>query len=342
MMKIAIDGMGGDHAPQVICKGVNRALQEYDDIEILLFGDEAQLTPLVDPNERLTIIHSEEVIEGDDEPVRAIRRKTKSSMVMAARSVRQKEADVLLSAGNTGALLASGLLIVGRIKNIDRPGLMPIIPTASTERPQLLLMDAGANADCKAINLHQFGILANLYAKRVLNIPQPKVGLINNGTEASKGSELSKAAYELLNQEESIHFVGNIESSQLLTGEVDIAITDGFTGNAILKSLEGTGKVIFSQIKQQLLHSGVKAKLGGLLIKDALLNLKDQFDDSKAGGAILLGVKGAVIKAHGSSNEEAIFNAIRQARIVHQSHVIDEFIEYFEQSDTITKQKEDK
>lgn len=337
MIKIAIDGMGGDDAPQVICHGVNRALKEFNDIEVLLFGDKDQITPLVEPNDRLTIIHSEEVIEGDDEPVRAIRRKPKSSMVMAARAIRQKEADVLLSAGNTGALLASGLLLVGRIKHIDRPGLMPILPTASTERPQLLLMDAGANADCKAINLHQFAILANLYAKRVLNISQPKVGLVNNGAEASKGNELSKEAYKLLNQEERIDFVGNVESNELLTGRVDIAITDGFTGNAILKTLEGTGKVIFSQMKHQLLNSGVKAKLGGLLIKDALLNLRDQFDDSKAGGAILLGVKGAVIKAHGSSNEEAIFNAIRQARTVHQSQVIEEFTQYFEESTPINE-----
>ena len=191
-------------------------------------------------------------------------------------------------------------------------------------------MDAGANADSKPINLLQHAILASYYAREVLEIKSPRVGLINNGTEAGKGNDLSKAAYELLSQEESINFIGNIEAKELLNGSVDVAVTDGFTGNAILKTLEGTSKSVFKAIKGALTSGGMKTKLGALMIKDALADLKDNFDDTKAGGAVMLGVKGAVIKAHGSSNEEAIFNAIRQARKVTNSGVINQTISFFE------------
>ncbi|MBD3949691.1 phosphate acyltransferase PlsX [Tuanshanicoccus lijuaniae] len=329
MFRIAVDAMGGDNAPKAIVEGVNQAVKQFPDIEIVLVGDEAQITPLLETNERITIVHTSEKVESDDEPVSAVRRKKQSSMVMAAQMVKDNEADVLLSAGNTGALLASGLLVIGRIKGVDRPGLMPILPTMNEESPQLILMDAGANADCKPKNLHQFAILANFYAKSVLGITTPRVGLINNGTEASKGNELTKASYELLRDEAAIHFIGNVEAKELLRGVCDIAVTDGFTGNAILKSLEGTSKTLFSAIKHKLLTSGVKGKLGALLIKDALLSLREQYDDSKQGGAILLGVKAPVIKAHGSSNDEAIFHAIRQARLVLEAKVVNQMEEYF-------------
>lgn len=330
MIKLAVDAMGGDFAPEATVRGVNQAIQQFPDIEVILFGDETKIQAYLEPNERVSIIHTDEKIDSDDEPVKAIRRKKNASMVLAAQAVKEGQADALLSAGNTGALLASGLLIVGRMKNIDRPGLMPIIPTVSKETPQLILMDAGANADCKPLNLHQFAILANYYAKRVLNIEQPRVALVNNGTEETKGSELSKAAFELLKADATLNFTGNVEAKTLLNGDIDIAVTDGFTGNAILKTLEGTTKNLFKVIKDKLLNSGMKAKLGALLIKEALSGLKDDFDDTKAGGAVLLGVKAPVIKAHGSANEEAILNAIRQARTVVQSGVIVEIRDFFE------------
>ncbi|MBK0348144.1 phosphate acyltransferase PlsX [Aerococcaceae bacterium zg-ZJ1578] len=329
MFKIAVDAMGGDHAPKSIVEGVNMAVKQFSNIEIVLVGDESKITPYLESNERITIVHTTEKVESDDEPVSAVRRKKQSSMVLAAQMVKDNEADVLLSAGNTGALLASGLLVIGRIKGVDRPGLMPILPTMNEKAPQFILMDAGANADCKPKNLHQFAILANFYAKAVLGVSQPRVGLINNGTEASKGNELAKASYALLNEEPSIHFIGNVEAKELLQGVCDIAVTDGFTGNAILKSLEGTAKTLFSAIKHKLLFSGIKGKLGALLIKDALLSLRDQYDDSKQGGAILLGVNAPVIKAHGSSNEEAIFHAIRQAKNIMEAKVVDQLVEYF-------------
>lgn len=330
MVTIAIDAMGGDNAPAAVVNGVNLAIHAFEDIQVKLFGDEAQIREHLKVQERVEVIHTTEIIEAEDEPVIAVRRKKDSSMVRAARAVKEGEADVLLSAGSTGALLASGLLVVGRIKNIDRPGLMPVIPTISKEHPQFILMDAGANADSKPINLLQHAILASYYAREVLEIKSPRVGLINNGTEAGKGNDLSKAAYELLSQEESINFIGNIEAKELLNGSVDVAVTDGFTGNAILKTLEGTSKSVFKAIKGALTSGGIKTKLGALMIKDALADLKDNFDDTKAGGAVMLGVKGAVIKAHGSSNEEAIFNAIRQARKVTNSGVINQTISFFE------------
>lgn len=330
MVIIAIDAMGGDNAPAAVVNGVNLAIHAFDDIQVKLFGDEAQIREHLKVQERVEVIHTTEIIEAEDEPVIAVRRKKDSSMVRGARSVKEGEADVLLSAGSTGALLASGLLVVGRIKNIDRPGLMPVIPTISKEHPQFILMDAGANADSKPINLLQHAILASYYAREVLEVKSPRVGLINNGTEAGKGNDLSKAAYELLSQEEAINFIGNIEAKELLNGSVDVAVTDGFTGNAILKTLEGTSKSVFKAIKGALTSGGMKTKLGALMIKDAFADLKDNFDDTKAGGAVMLGVKGAVIKAHGSSNEEAIFNAIRQARKVINSGVINQTISFFE------------
>lgn len=328
-MKLAIDAMGGDYAPKVVVQGVNQAIATYPDIEVMLFGDQAQIEQYLVPSPRITIIHTTEKIEGDDEPVLSVRRKKQASMVLAAQAVKNGEADALISAGNTGALLVSGLLIVGRIRHIDRPGLMPIIPTGHTEHPLLFLMDSGANAECKPINLMQFAVLANFYARRVHGMEQPLVGLLNNGTEETKGNELTKAAYKLL-QESDLNFVGNLEAKSLLSGMADIVITDGFTGNAVLKTLEGSSKALFSLIKEALLNDGLKAKIGGLLIKDTLLKLKDQFDDSKQGGAILLGVKAPVIKAHGSANEEAIFNAIRQAKKCVDVKIIEEITHYFE------------
>lgn len=330
MVTIAVDAMGGDNAPKAIVEGVNLAIKVFDDIEIILYGNQEEIEKYLVKDDRVKIVHTTEIVTGEDEPVRAIRRKKDASMVVAAREVKEGKADVLLSAGNTGGLLTAGLLVIGRIKNIDRPGLMPLIPTMSKESPQLILMDAGANADSKAINLEQFAVMANFYAKNVLAIDNPRIGLINNGTEEGKGNTLSKEAYDLLSEVDSINFVGNVEAKSLLLGEVDIAITDGFTGNAILKTLEGTVKAVVGLLKDTLMNSGLKTKIGGALIKGALKETLSSFDDTKQGGAVLLGVKAPVIKAHGSANEEAIFNAIRQAKKVVEVNVVQDTIKFFE------------
>lgn len=332
MVKIALDVMGGDFAPQAPLQAVKMVLNNMQDVELILFGDEEVIQKQLETDElrRVTIVHATQKVTGDDEPVKVIRKKKQSSMVLAATAVKNGEADVLLSAGNTGALLASGLLVIGRMKGIDRPGLMPILPTANKAHPHLILMDAGANADCKPPQLLQFAILANFYAQHVLNIEKPRIGLINNGTEETKGNELAKETFTLLSNQSDIHFVGNVETKTLLDGEVDIAVTDGFTGNAVLKTLEGTSKTLFNLIKDALLNSGLKAKIGALLIKDALRDLKENFDDTKQGGAILLGVKAPVIKAHGSSNALAIYNAVKQAQKVHDANIISKAANYFE------------
>lgn len=329
MIKIAIDAMGGDNAPEAIVSGVNMALKTYEDIEVLLFGDQDQVEQYLKVNDRVKVFHTTEVVTGDDDPVRAVRRKKDSSMIRAAQAVKDGEADVLLSAGNTGALLTAGLLVVGRIKGVERPGLMPVIPTINPDSPHFILMDAGANADTKPNYLLQYAVLANYYAQNVLDIPKPRIGLINNGTEAGKGDELRKEAFDLLKGEETLHFIGNIETKDLLNGIVDIAITDGFTGNAVLKTLEGAAKNIFKLLKETLTESGLKTKIGALLVKDALGDLALNFDDTKQGGAVLLGVQKAVIKAHGSSNDAAIFNAIRQARKVVESQAIEKIKNYY-------------
>ncbi|PKY90406.1 phosphate acyltransferase PlsX [Falseniella ignava] len=329
MITIAIDAMGGDHAPQVPIQAVNQAIDKYPQVQFKVYGDQTKITPLIRTDQRIEVIHCDGIIDNEDDPVRAVRTKKESSMVKAARAVKDGEADVLLSAGSTGALLTAGLLIVGRIPGIDRPGLMPVIPTISSEHPHLILMDAGANADTKPINIQQFAVMANVYARRVLNIERPRVGLINNGTEASKGSQLSKEAYTLLSELDSIHFVGNIEAKNLLSGEIDIAVTDGFTGNAILKTLEGTVKSLVSLLKSTFKSGNLSTKIGAFLIKNPLKNTLENLDDSKQGGAVLLGVKAPVIKAHGSADEEAYINAIRQSIHVIESQAVVQITNYF-------------
>ena len=330
MITIAIDAMGGDNAPKAIVDGANLAIKTFNDIQINLYGDSESIEQYLVKDDRIKVIHTTEIVTGEDEPVRAIRRKKDSSMVVAARDVKDGKADALLSAGNTGALLTAGLLVVGRIKNIDRPGLMPIIPTVSKESPQVILMDAGANAEVKPVNLEQFTVLANFYAKNVLNVENPRIGLLNNGTEEGKGNSITKEAFDLMKQLDNINFIGNVEAKSILTGEVDIVITDGFTGNAVLKTLEGTVKSVVGLLLDTLKNSGLKTKIGAGLIKDSLKETFNNLDDTKQGGAVLLGVKSPVIKAHGSSNDEAIFNAIRQARTVVSAGVVQDAVNYFE------------
>lgn len=333
MINIAIDAMGGDKAPEIIVEAACQAVKDFSDLEIQLFGHPAQVDSLIDqygPNERLHLVETSEEITMEDEPVKAIRRKKDASMVVAAKAVKEGQADAIISCGNTGALLAAGLLLIGRIKGVDRPGLMPIIPTIHPDHSPFILMDSGANADCKPENLLQFAILANTYAKYILDIDQPRVGLINNGTEAGKGNSLTKAAYELLQEESSIHFVGNIEAKTLLNGEVDVAVTDGFTGNAILKTIEGTASSILSQMKHIMTHSGPLPKLGAGLLKNSLNKGMAHLDPSNTGGAVLLGCKAPVIKAHGSSDSLAVYNAIAQAYQIVESETIAKMVDLFE------------
>ncbi|MGT2712215.1 phosphate acyltransferase PlsX [Streptococcus oriscaviae] len=327
MKRIAVDAMGGDHAPQAIVEGVNRALAEFPDVEIQLYGDQAKIQQYLTATDRVSIIHTDEKINSDDEPVKAIRRKKTASMVLATQAVKDGNADAILSAGNTGALLAAGVFVVGRIKNIDRPGLMSTLPTM--DGSGFDMMDLGANAENTAHHLYQYAILGSFYAEHVRGIKRPRVGLLNNGTEETKGTPVHQEAFALLNQEPSIHFIGNVEARELLNGVADVVVTDGFTGNAVLKTIEGTAKSIVGQLTGAIKNGGLQAKMGGLLIKSTLKTALGTMDYKKAGGAVLLGLKAPVIKAHGSSDATAIYYTIKQVRTMLQSDVVQKSVEKF-------------
>lgn len=321
-MKLAIDAMGGDYAPKAIIEAVNESARTHPTVTFTLFGDQTQIEAFLTPNSNIEIVHTMDKIASDAEPVKAVRRQKNASMVLAAQSVKDGESDAFISAGNSGALLASGLLIVGRLKGIDRPALMPIIPAFSKDHQHFILADAGANADCKPKNLLQFAILGHCYAKQYLKIANPRIGLINNGAEASKGNELSKEAFALLKEEKELNFIGNVEARYLLNGVCDVAVTDGFTGNAILKTTEGTALTLFKELKQAVLTSGIRGKLGGLLLKPALKQLDSSLDYQKGGGALLLGLKAPVIKTHGSAQSETVIATLEQAISIIDSHIV--------------------
>ena len=330
-MKIAIDAMGGDDAPKVVVQGVERAAKSFPDTTMVMYGDKNKIEQyLTETLNNIEIVHTDKKIEGDDNPVRAIRRNKSASMVLAAQSVKDKENDALFSAGNTGALLAAGTLIVGRIRGIDRPGLMATMVTIDDTDRKMLLLDLGANADTKAINLDQYATIGSFYAEHVHQIENPQVALLNNGTEDNKGNKLTKEAFELLEANEQINFIGNREARDLFNGIADVLVMDGFTGNAVLKSMEGTANTILARLKKEIKEGGLKAKLGAFLLKDSLLNLGNSLDYSKLGGAILLGVQAPVLKTHGSTNSEAVFQTLKQTREILQSEVVEDTVNYFE------------
>lgn len=316
-MKIALDAMGGDHGPKESVKGAEKAIKSFPELEIMLIGDEAEIKKHLTSDERITIIHTNEVISGDDEPVRAVRRKKNASMVLAAQYVKDGQADACISAGNTGALMAAGLFVVGRIDGIDRPALSPTLPTIDGKG--FVLLDVGANADAKPEHLYQYGLMGSVYAEKVRNIKKPRVGLLNIGTEDKKGNELTKQAFALL-KDADFNFIGNVEARDLLNGVADVVVTDGFTGNMVLKTTEGTASALFKMLKEAMMVD-LKSKLAAAVLKPGLKELKNKLDYSEYGGAGLFGLKAPVIKAHGSSDANAFYNAIRQAKIMVEHHV---------------------
>jgi phosphate acyltransferase len=311
-MKLAIDAMGGDNAPKEIVLGAMKAIQYFQHLHITLVGNEVEINKYLSNKERIEILHTDEVILGTDEPVRAVRRKKNASMVLAAQLVADKQADACISAGNTGALMAAGLFVVGRIEGIDRPALTPTLPTIGGEG--FLLLDVGANVDAKPDHLLQYAIMGSIYSEKVRGISSPRIGLLNIGTEEKKGNELTKQAFDFL-KTAPINFIGNVEARDLLDGVADVVVTDGFTGNMVLKTIEGTALSVFKMLKGAL-TSSLKAKLAAAVLKPDLYQLKNKMDYSEYGGAGLFGLKAPVIKAHGSSDAQAIFSAIRQANLM--------------------------
>lgn len=318
-MRLAIDAMGGDNAPHAIVDGVYEAIEAFPDLSVTIVGDEEKLNPLLKENkDRITVLHTEEYISSEDQPVKAVRRKKKASMVLAVNEVKEGRADAAISAGNTGALMAAGLLYVGRIKGIDRPGLAPTLPTI--DEKGFVLLDVGANMDAKSEHLLQYAHMGSIYAEKVRGVNNPRVGLLNIGTEEGKGNELSKEAYTLL-QDSGLNFVGNVESRDILGNEADVVVCDGFSGNLVLKTIEGTALTMFSMLKEEL-TSSLTSKLAAGVLKPKLKNLKSKLDYSEYGGAGLFGLRAPVIKAHGSSNGRAVFSAIKQARMMVTGNVV--------------------
>ena len=312
-MILALDAMGGDNAPQAVVDGALLALQELDkDMVIWLFGDEGQLKACLEgrsyPADRLVVKPAQEVITCEEAPAVAVRRKKDSSMVLAAKAVANKEADCFISAGSTGAVLACGTLVIRRIKDVQRPALAPLIP--NLQGGHTMIIDAGANVDCKPVYLVQFAQMGSAYMELVEGVEDPAVGL------------LTKETYPLLQELEGIRFAGNCEARELMSGDFDVVVTDGFAGNVLLKSTEGTAKAITSMLKTELLGS-LRGTIGGAIAKPAFAALKKKMDYTEVGGAPLLGVNGGVIKAHGSSNAKAFYNAIRQAQRLVKGGVTD-------------------
>lgn len=327
-MKIVIDGMGGDNAPMAPVEGACMAVKEYG-IDIVITGDKDQLKAELSKYDcdktKIEIVHTSQVITNDEKPVVAIRRKTDSSMVVALNMVKNKEADAMVSAGSTGALLSGGVFVIKRIKGISRPCICTAIPTM--DGGVSLLSDTGANVDCDAQQLLDFTAMTNIYAKRVMNMEKPRVALANIGTEEGKGNDLVKTAFDLLKDRDDMNFIGNMETREILNGVCDVVVCDGFIGNIIVKTLEGTVLSLFKKIKESIMSS-TKSKIGALLMKDSLRGLKDSLDYSSHGGAPFLGVEGGLIKAHGSSDARAIKNAIRQAIQFVDGNVVEEIRAY--------------
>ena len=308
-MRIGIDAFGGDNAPEAVILGVKEALNSIES-NIVLYGDEATIVRLLTKHEvnlqKIEIVHTTQIVSGEDKPVMAVKKKKDSSMIKGLIDLRKKELDAFLSAGNTGALLAGGLLKVGRIKGIDRPALVSVYPT---NKGISVLADAGANAECKARNLKEFSIMGSLYAKEILQIENPKVGLVNIGDEKGKGTALVKEAYEEIEKLDNINFIGNIEARDIPFGQVDVIVCDGFTGNIILKLSEGVVKSLSDMFKNAFMKN-IFTKISALAVKSGLSDIKKKLDYSEYGGAPLLGVKELIVKAHGSSNPKAFKNAI--------------------------------
>lgn len=329
-MKIAVDAMGGDNAPQSVVEGVLKARDEFDDMEFVLFGDLAKVKPLVNDSTRISFVQADEEIDMNDEPVKAIRRKKNSSLVLATKYVKEGNADALFSCGNTGALLTAGLLLIGRIKGVQRPGLLSTLPVVSANQGGFNLLDSGANADNKPEYLYQFALMGKYYAQTVRGIKNPRIGLLNNGTEPHKGSKLTQAAYQLISADKTLNFVGNVESRDLTNGVCDVAVADGFTGNAVLKAIEGTASSVLHLVKDSVKEANLWGKLGAMMFKPNLMGIKERLNPARYGGAVLLGVKAPVVKAHGSSDAQTVYYTMKQIRTILNENLLDKFESAFQ------------
>lgn len=339
-MKIILDAMGGDNAPEATIRGAVKAIKEINS-EIILVGNEEKINKKVkelygkdsikEISDKIIIHNTTEEITMEDIPTQAIKHKKDSSMVVGFKLLKEGEGDVFVSAGNSGALLTGATLLVGRIKGVDRPAMAPMLPSY---KKRVMLVDAGANTNCKPTNLLQFAQMANVYLKKIYNIEKPAIGLLNIGTEETKGNELMKESYQLLKQEaeeHGINFVGNIEGRDVFSGKIDAVITDGFTGNVFLKTVEGFGKLVKRSLTESL-KKNIGTMLCALPAMPSIKRFSKTMDYKEYGGALFLGVQKPVVKAHGSSDEKLFYYTIKQAENFAKSGTVEIIKKEFEKN----------
>jgi glycerol-3-phosphate acyltransferase PlsX len=324
-VRIALDAMGGDHAPSAIVEGAVLFAREHPQHEVILVGQERRIREALrdEPGaSRLSIQHAGEAVEMDEHPGAAIRKKRDSSIRVCFELIRSGKAAAMVSAGNSGAVMAGALLVLGRIPHIDRPAFAALFPALKGEG-RCLLLDAGANVDCKPLHLAQFALIGEAYVRKLLGVERPRVGLLSNGEEPSKGTALTRGALELL-QRSDLQLIGYVEGKDIFSGDVEVVVTDGFTGNVVLKTSEGTAMAVAGLIRSAVQQAGLSEKLGALLLKPTLAGLRKVVDYAEYGGAPVLGVNGAAIVAHGRSHARAVKNALRAALLTAQAHLHEE------------------
>lgn len=331
-MKIAVDAFGGDYAPKEIVLGATMALKQSDEFDIVLFGDENaiqnELSTLEYDKNRISIVDAKEVISNNESPTMAIKKKKNSSLVKAFDFMNSTDEETaMVSAGSTGAVLTGAFMKLGRIKGISRPALAPILPTVNVS--SVVLCDCGANIDCKPQNLLHFGIMGSAFCSAMVGIEKPKVGLLSNGAEDKKGCALNQEAFPLLKKSE-LNFVGNCEARDILSGDFEVVVADGFAGNVALKSAEGTSKAIFTMLKKGIKEGGLRAKLGAFLMMPALKFVKKKLDYNDNGGACFLGVKKVVVKSHGASKAKSISASILQAAQLQKAGIVEKITQSVE------------
>lgn len=337
--RIALDAMGGDDAPAAIVAGAIQAQTELADVDVILVGDPEQIQACLDrhPNApKLEIIPAEGTIEMHEEPLGALRRKPKASINVSMQLVKDGKADAVVSAGHSGAAMAAALLRLGRVKGIDRPAIAAVFPTNRADK-SVLILDVGANVDCKAKYLEQFALMGSVYSQYVMGVETPKVGLLNIGEEESKGNAVAIEAHESLQKNDRICFVGNAEGRDVLSGNFDVIVCDGFVGNILLKFAEAVGDIVVQMLKEEL-PRGLHGKLGTAILKPNLKRLKKRIDAAEHGGGLLLGVEGVCIISHGSSDAFSIANAIRSAKSAVDKNVIDR-IQFSTRDERVHKQE---
>lgn len=333
MIKVAVDAMGGDYAPVEMVAGAVEAVNANKEVQVLLVGQEhivsEELKKHTFQKDKIQIVNASEVIETDEPPVNAIRKKKDSSIVVGMNLVKQKEADAFVSAGSSGAILVGGQVIVGRIRGVERPPLAPLIPT---EKGVSLLIDCGANVDARPSHLVQFARMGSLYMEHVVGIKNPRVAIVNIGAEEEKGNALVKETFPLLKECKDIHFTGSIEAREIPHGGADVIVCEAFVGNVILKLYEGVGATLIDKVKRGMMGS-LRSKIGALLVKPALKESLKSFDASQHGGAPLLGLNGLVVKTHGNSKATEVKNSILQCVIFKEQGINDKIRESLKKND---------